>query len=141
MCVNVSISCDGALPLSNLLEICLQKDSIPCMNLRVSFWSSVRDGSAFTLSLVDVVVVSVGGVVLVVLHVLLQVQIVGPAKVDVTNMLIEAVGAVAMSLTSTKHERQSTALLQAPWYQPKYDVVSDMFQRPSVYLVVSIFTI
>ena len=42
MCVNVSTSCESALPLNNLLEIHLQKGSILCMNLRVSFQSSVR---------------------------------------------------------------------------------------------------
>ena len=31
-----------------------------------------------------------------------------------TNMLIEAVGVVGVSLTSTYHERQSAALLRAP---------------------------
>ena len=38
----------------------------------------------------------------------------GPSGVDVTNMSIKAVGIAGVSLTSTKHERQSAALLQAP---------------------------
>ena len=66
----------------------------------------------FTLSLVDVGIVSVG-VVLAVLCVLLQVWVAGPLGVDVTNILIKAVGVTGVSLTSTNHERQSAALLQA----------------------------
>ena len=92
--------CKGAVPLSSLLEICLQKGSILCISLRASFQSSVRGGGAFTLSVVDVVVGSVGGVVSVGLHVLLQVWVAGPSEADVSNMLIEAVGVVGVSLTS-----------------------------------------
>ena len=73
MWVNVSTSYEGALLLSNVLEIHLQQGSALCINLRVSFQSSMRGGGAFTFSVVDVVVGSVGGVVSVVLHVLLQV--------------------------------------------------------------------
>ena len=113
MCVNVSISCEGALALSNLLEICLQKGSILCVSLRVSFQSSVRGGGAFNLSLVDVVVGSVGAVVLAVLHILLWVWVAGPSGVDMTIMLIDAVGIAGVSLTSTNHDRQSAALLWA----------------------------
>ena len=57
---------------------------------------------------------SVGDVVLVGLSVLLWVQVACPSRVDVTNMLIEAVGFVGVSLTSTNCERQSAAFLQAP---------------------------
>ena len=114
MCVNVSTSCEGALPLSSLLEIYLQKGSILCISLRVSFWSSVRGEGAFTLSLVDVFVCSVGGVALAMLHVLLQVQVAGPSGVDVTNMWIKAVGVAVVFLTSTSHDRQSAVLLQTP---------------------------
>ena len=106
-------SCEGAVPLNNSLEIHLQKGSIHCMSLRVSFLSSVRGRGAFTLSLVDVAVVSVGGVVLAVLCILLQLQSPGPSQVDVTN-IIEAVGVAGVSLISTNHERQSAALMQAP---------------------------
>ena len=53
MWVSVSTSCKGALPLSNLLEIHLQKGSILCIRLRVSIWSSMREGDSFTLSVVD----------------------------------------------------------------------------------------
>ena len=109
MCVNVSTSCKGALPLSSLLEICLQKGSVLCMSLRVSFQFSVRGGGAFTLSLV---VGSVCCVVLAVLHVLLWVQVAGISGVDGTNMLIEAVGVAGVSLTCNSHERQSAASLQ-----------------------------
>ena len=114
MCVNVPISCKGPLPLSNLLEISLQKGFLLCMSLRASFSSSVMDGGAFTLSVVDAVVGSAGGVVLGVLCVLLCVQVAGPSEVDVTNMLIEAVWVAGVFLTSTNHERQSAALLGAP---------------------------
>ena len=71
MCVNVSTSWKGALSLSSLFEIHLQKGSIICSSQRVSFQSSMRGGVAFTLSVIDVVVTSVGGVVSVGLHVLL----------------------------------------------------------------------
>ena len=108
-CVNVFTSCEGALPFSNLLEIHMQKGSILCMSLRVSFQSAVRFGGAFTLSLVDVGVVSVD-VVLAVLHLLLWLQVAGPCGVDVTNILIKAIGVAVMSLTSTNCERQSAAL-------------------------------
>ena len=72
MCVNVFTSWEDALTLSNLFELHLQKGSVLCMSLRVSFSSAVRVRGAFTLSLVDVGVVSVY-VVLAVLCVLLQV--------------------------------------------------------------------
>ena len=74
----------------------------------------MRVGGAFTLSVVDVVVTFVGGMVSVGLHVLLWVQLAGPSGVDVTNMLIEAVVVPGVSLISTNHERQSAALLSAP---------------------------
>ena len=112
MCVNVSTLCEGTLPLSNLLEIHLQKESVLCMSLGVSFLFSVRGGSAFIMSLIDPVVGSVG-VVLAVLCVLLWVWVAGPSGVDVTNILIKAVGLAGVSLTSTNHERQSAALLWA----------------------------
>ena len=92
ICVKVSTSCKGPLPLSYLLEICLQKGSILCISLRVSFQSSMRGGGAFTLSVIDVVIRSVSGVVSVGLHVLLQVWVAGPSGVDVTNMLNRGVG-------------------------------------------------
>ena len=87
MRVNVFTSCEGTLPLSNLLEICLLKGSILCMSLGLSCQSSVRVGGVFTLSLVDVVIAS-AGVVLAVLCVLLLVWVwvAGPSGVDVTNM-------------------------------------------------------
>ena len=88
MCVNVSILCEGPLPLSNLLEIHLQKASVLCMSVTVSFLSSVKDGGAFTLSLVDVVVGSKSSVVLAILIGLLWVQIARPSGVGVTKMLI-----------------------------------------------------
>ena len=74
----------------------------------------MRGGGPFTLSVVDAVVGSVGCVVSVWLRVLPQVWVAGPSWVDVTKMLIEAVGAVGLSLTSTNSERQSAALLWAP---------------------------
>ena len=89
MWVNVSTSYDGALPLSNLLEIHLQKGFILCISLRVFFKSSMICGSAFTLSVIDA---SLGDVLLVGLCVLLWVRVAGPYGVDVTNILIEAGG-------------------------------------------------
>ena len=113
MCMNVSTSCKGALPLSNFLEICLQKGSVLCMCLRVYILSSVKDGGVFTMSLVDAVVGSASSV-LAVLYILLWVQVAGPSEIDVTNILIEAVGIAGVSLTSTNLERQPTALVEAP---------------------------
>ena len=111
MCMYVSTLSEGVLPLSNSLEICLQKGFILCNSLRAFFWSSVKGGGIFTLSVVDVVVGSVSSVVLVGLHVLLWVWVAGPSGVDVTNMFIEVMGVVGVSLTSTNHERQSAALV------------------------------
>ena len=68
----------------------------------------MRVGGAFTLSLVNVGVVSVG-LVVAVLHVFLQVQMAGTSGVDVTNILIKSVGVAGISLTSTNHESQSAA--------------------------------
>ena len=139
MCMNVSTSCEGTLPLSNLLEIHLQKGSFLCISLRVSFQSSVRGGGAFTLSLVDVVIGS-AGVVSAVLHVLLQVQMAGPSGVDVTNILLEAVRVVGcpchLSLIRGSH-----LPCAGTWYPLECDIVTGKFQRPSAYLVVGIFTI
>ena len=83
MFVNVSISCMGALPLSSLLEICLQTGSVLCITPCVPLQSSMRSGGTFTLSVVDG---SVGSVALVGLHVLLLVGVAGPSGVVVTNM-------------------------------------------------------
>ena len=62
----------------------------------------------------DVILTSVDGVVSVGVCVLLWVQVAGLSRVDVTNMLKEAVEVIGVSLTSINHERQSAALLQAP---------------------------
>ena len=72
----------------------------------------MRGGGTLTLSVVDVVVESVDGMVLVGLCVLLWVWVAEPSGLDV----IEAVGVAGVTLTSTKknHERQSAALLWAP---------------------------
>ena len=113
MCMNVFILCEGTLPLTNLFEIHLQKASILCMSLRISFQSAVIVGGAFTLSLVDVGIVS-ADVVLAVLHVLLQMQLARLSGVDVTNILNKTVWVSGASLTSTNHERQSAAFLQTP---------------------------
>ena len=77
MCLSVFTSCECALPLSNLLEIHLQKESVLCMSLRMSFICSMRVGGAFTLSLFDLVITS-AGVVLAVLHVLLWMWVAEP---------------------------------------------------------------
>ena len=55
MCMNVSTSCEGALPLSSHLEIHLQDRSVLCISQRVSLQSSVRDAGALPLSVFDVV--------------------------------------------------------------------------------------
>ena len=39
----------GTLPLSNCLEICLLNGSVFCICSKISLWSSVRGGCAFTL--------------------------------------------------------------------------------------------
>ena len=76
--------------------------------------SSVRGGGALTLSVFNVDLTSVGGVVSVGVSVLLWVQVAGPSRVDVTTMLMEALEVTGVSLTSTNHERQSTALFWVP---------------------------
>ena len=128
---------EGALPLSNLSKICLQKGFILYIILRVSFWSSIRGVGAFTLSGIDV---SIGRMVSVGLHVLLWVWVAGLSGVDITNMVIEAVGVVEVSLTPTNHDRQSATLLKAT------DITSMwcyrlQFPETIFYFVVSIFTI
>ena len=90
----------------------MQQEFILCMSLRVFSISSVGDGGVFTISLVDAVVGS-AGVVLAVLCILLRLQVVGPSRVDVTNILIKTVGIAGVSLTSINCERQSVALLHA----------------------------
>ena len=88
MFVNVSTLCEGALPLSILLEIYLEKGSVLCMSLTVSFLSSVRGGGMFTMSLVNAFVGS-AGMVLAVLCILLWVWMAVPSMVDITNILIK----------------------------------------------------
>ena len=113
ICVNVITLCEDALPLSNLLEIPLQKGSVLCMSLRVSFLFSARGRGMFTMSLVDGLVGS-AGVVLAVLCILLWVWVAAPSGVDVINILIDTVGIAGGYLTSTSHDRQSAGLLWAP---------------------------
>ena len=60
MCMNVSTSCEGALPLKGLLEIHLQKGCVLCISQSVSLLASTKGRGAFTLSVVDA---SVGSVV------------------------------------------------------------------------------
>ena len=110
-CMNVSTSCEDALPLNGYLEIHLQKGSVLCISWTESLWSSMRGGGAFTLSVVDA---SVGGVVSVSLSILLWVWVAGPSGVVVNNMWIETLEVAGVSLTSTNYGIQSAALMQAP---------------------------
>ena len=71
----------------------------------------MRGGGALTLSVFDVDLTSVGGVVSVGVHILLWVQVAGPSSMDVTTMLMEALEVTGVSLTSTNHDRQSASLL------------------------------
>ena len=71
------------------------------------------------LSVFDVVLTSVGGLVSVGICILLLVWAAGPSGVDVTNMLMEAVEVTGVFLTSTNCERQSAALLWAPGIHSK----------------------
>ena len=107
-------SWQGAFSLGSHFEIHLQKGSAHCISQSVSLWSTIRGRGAFTLSVVNVVLTSVGGVVSIGLCVLLLMRVTGPSGVDVANMLIEAVEATAVSLISNNHERQSAGLLSAP---------------------------
>ena len=66
------------------------------------------------MSVFDVVLTSVDGVITVGVCVLLWVWVAGPSEVDVTNMLMETLEVTGVSLTCTNHQRQSAALLQAP---------------------------
>ena len=72
----------------------------------------MRGGVTLTLSVFDVNLTSVGGVVSIGVSVLLQVA--GPSRVDVTTILMEALEVTGVSLTPTNCERQSAALLWAP---------------------------
>ena len=63
----------------------------------------MRGGGALTLSVFDVDLTSVGGMVSLGLNV---VWVAGPLRVDATTMLMEAVEVTGVSLTSTNHERQ-----------------------------------
>ena len=109
MCVNVSTSCKGALPLSNLLKnrfaegICPLHEPKSVLLIFCQQWTCIY-----------LVIRICKGVVLAVLHVLLWVWVAGPSGVDVSNMLIKAVVAVGVSFTYTSHEGQSAALWQAP---------------------------
>ena len=73
-------------------------------------------GGSLTLSVFNVYVdlTSAGGVAPVGVNVLLCMQVAGPSEVDVTTMLIGALEVPGVSLTSTNHDRQSSALLWAP---------------------------
>ena len=51
------------LPLSSHFEMHLQKGFVLCINWKVSLQSSVKGGSALTLSVFSVDLTSVGGVV------------------------------------------------------------------------------
>ena len=77
----------------------------------MSLQSPVRGGGAFTLSAFALVLASVGGVVSVGCHVLLQVCVAGPSEVDVVN---KSCGGNWSVLESTNCERQSDTLSQAP---------------------------
>ena len=80
-----------------------QKGSVLWISQRVSLLSSMRGGGALTLSVMDVDLTSVGGVVSVGVHVLLWVQVEGPSRLDVTTMLMELLKVTGVSLTSTNH--------------------------------------
>ena len=58
-------------------------------------------GGAFTFSVLDVVLTSEGGVVSVGVLILLQVQVAGPSRVNVPNMLMDIVEVTGVSLRST----------------------------------------
>ena len=64
----------------------------------------------------------------------------GVDVVDVTNILSKAVGVAGVSLTSTNHDAVSS-LVVGTGYPLICDIVSGKVQRPSVYIVVGIFTI
>ena len=64
--------------------------------------------------MINVDLTYVDGMVSVGVSVLLWVWMVGPSRVDVNTMLMEALEGTGVSLTSTNHDRQSAALLQDP---------------------------
>ena len=88
--------------------------TVLCVSQRVSLPSFVRGGGAFTFSVFNVFLTSVGGVVSVGVCLLLWVWVAGSSVMDVTNMLMEAVKITGLSLTSTNHGRQSAALVGTP---------------------------
>ena len=75
-----------------------------------------RFGGALTIPVFDVTMdlTSAGGVVSVGVSVLLQVWVAGLSGVDVTTMWMGVLEVNGVSLTSTNHDKQSAALLQAP---------------------------
>ena len=93
---------------------CICRRDVLCISQRVYSQSSVRGRGAFTVSVVGVVVTSVGFVVSVGWHVSLWVWVTGLSRVDVTSIIMEAVEVTGVTMTSTSHERQSAALLQTP---------------------------
>ena len=109
------------LPLSSNFKIHLQKGSVLCISQRIG------GGDAFFQSVFDVVLTFVGGMVSAGVYVLLWVWVAGQSGVDVTKMLMEAVEATELSLTSTNHEMQSAPLLWAS-YPFKGDVIGGQFQ-------------
>ena len=125
--MKVSTSWEGALPLSSHFEMHLQKESVFCISQRVSLQSSVRGRGALSLSVCDLDLILIGGVLSVGVCVLLWVQVAGQSRVDVTTMLMETGEVTGMSLTSNDHERQPATLLQAP----------DIHLKVTLYVVIS----
>ena len=109
----MSASLDSTLPLISHFEMSLQKGSVFCISWKVSLWSSVRGGGALTaLGFdVDLGLTSAAGVASVGVSVLLQVQVAGPSRVDVTTMLMEVLEVTGVSLTPTNCDKQPAALL------------------------------
>ena len=128
------------LALSSHFEMHLQKGPVLCISQRVSLQSSMRGGGALTLSVFDVDLTSVGGMLSVGVCVLLQVWVAGPSRVDATTMLMEAVEVTRVFLTSIDHET-ANCLVAGSRYPFKVDDICGKFQWPSVYFVVCIFTI
>ena len=108
ICMNVSNSWKGALPLSRHFEMHLPKGSVLCISWNVLVISGERWQCIHFVSVWHVLT-SVGCVLSVGLCVLLWVRIAGPSGVVVTNILMEAVEATGVSLISTNHEKQSSA--------------------------------
>ena len=113
-CVKRSVSCCGALLFDRCFDILLQKGSVFCICSRACNLSAVRDFGVVSFASEPFSVISGREVEVSIerhLQVWLLVLNAGPCVSVTDNMLIETGPSWG---NSTRHERQSAALLRAP---------------------------